>query len=105
MHGTATLANWLQQHMFACPSKKLLYIDCPGCGFQRSLIALIRGDILSCWSFYPPTLFIIPTLLFLILHLCFHLKHGAFILKCLYIVSAIVITANYTYKITTNHLL
>ncbi len=53
--------NWLQNHLLRCPFKYLTGIDCPGCGFQRSVLALIQGDIHKSFMLYPAT---IPLLLF-----------------------------------------
>lgn len=53
--------NWLQNHLLTCPFKYLTGIDCPGCGFQRSVIALIQGNLHKSLSLYPAT---IPLLLF-----------------------------------------
>ncbi|MGM9476785.1 DUF2752 domain-containing protein [Pedobacter sp. GSP4] len=50
------LVDWLQNHLIPCPFKALTGIDCPGCGFQRSFIALIQGDVSKSWSLYPPTI-------------------------------------------------
>jgi len=53
--------KWLQNHLLKCPFKALTGIDCPGCGFQRSVMQLIQGDFHSSFIMYPPT---IPLLLF-----------------------------------------
>jgi hypothetical protein len=53
--------HWLQNHLIPCPFKYLTGIDCPGCGFQRSVIALVQGDIQKSFALYPPA---IPLLLF-----------------------------------------
>jgi hypothetical protein len=53
--------NWLQNHLITCPFKYLTGIDCPGCGFQRSVLALIQGDLQKSFALYPPA---IPLLLF-----------------------------------------
>ena len=53
--------SWLQNHLIPCPFKYLTGIDCPGCGFQRSVIALIHGDLHKSFQLYPPA---IPLLLF-----------------------------------------
>ncbi|WP_246001891.1 DUF2752 domain-containing protein [Mucilaginibacter gracilis] len=50
--------------MIPCPLKKLTGFDCPGCGFQRSLIALLKGDVINSFYLYPATL---PILVFLAL--------------------------------------
>jgi len=53
--------NWLQNHLLRCPFKALTGIDCPGCGFQRSMIQLIQGNFQNSFALYPAT---IPLLLF-----------------------------------------
>ncbi|MEN0055245.1 MAG: DUF2752 domain-containing protein [Mucilaginibacter sp.] len=55
------LVHWLQNHLIACPFKYITGIDCPGCGFQRSVMALFQGDLQKSFTLYPPT---IPLLLF-----------------------------------------
>lgn len=52
--------HWLQGHLIPCPFKYLTGIDCPGCGFQRSVIVLIQGDLHKSFQLYPPA---IPLLL------------------------------------------
>jgi hypothetical protein len=53
--------NWLQNHLLPCPFKYLTGIDCPGCGFQRAVLALIQGDLHKSFILYPPA---IPLLMF-----------------------------------------
>ncbi len=42
-----------------CMSRRLVGIDCPGCGMTRSFIALAHGDVLGAWTYNPagPLLF------------------------------------------------
>jgi len=58
------LFNWLQNHLLPCPFKSLTGFDCPGCGFQRAFIFLIKGNLSESWQLYPPTIPIISLLLF-----------------------------------------
>jgi len=53
--------DWLQNHLLPCPFKYLTGVDCPGCGFQRSVIQLVQGNFHNSLSLYPAT---IPLLLF-----------------------------------------
>ncbi len=53
--------NWLQNHLLPCPFKYLTGIDCPGCGFQRSVMALMQGSFQKSFMLYPAA---IPLLLF-----------------------------------------
>ncbi|GGB28296.1 MULTISPECIES: DUF2752 domain-containing protein [Mucilaginibacter] len=55
--------HWLQGHLIPCPFKYLTGIDCPGCGFQRSVVALIQGDFQKSFFLYPAA---IPLILFFI---------------------------------------
>jgi len=53
--------NWLQNHLLPCPFKYVTGIDCPGCGFQRSVLALMQGNLHQSFIIYPPA---IPLLAF-----------------------------------------
>jgi hypothetical protein len=53
--------KWLQDHLLPCPFKYVTGIDCPGCGFQRAVMALIQGDVYKSFLFYPAG---IPLILF-----------------------------------------
>ncbi len=52
--------TWLQGHLLPCPFKYFTGIDCPGCGFQRSVVALMQGQLNTSLALYPAT---IPLLL------------------------------------------
>lgn len=97
--------TWLEQYMLTCPSKKWFLLDCPGCGLQRSLIALFKGDIAGSWEIYPPSVFVVATMAMLLFHLIFRLQHGALLLKVMFIITASAITVNYIYKISNHQLL
>lgn len=56
-------SSWLQRLLLPCPFKTLTGIDCPGCGFQRSLLALFNGNWAESYHLYPPT---IPLLIVLV---------------------------------------
>ncbi len=96
--------QWVERHLFACPSKKFLHIDCPGCGLQRSIIALLKGDLVSSLQFYPATIPILYTMLFLILHLKNQYQNGALILTRLYVFCTAIILIHYVYKIATHQI-
>lgn len=91
--------HWLEHHLLSCPFKSITGIDCPGCGFQRSVIALFKGDFLSSIKFYPPTIPFLGLLIFLLLHLKFDFKNGALVIKTMYILITAIIIINYIYKV------
>ncbi|HRW21715.1 MAG TPA: DUF2752 domain-containing protein [Bacteroidales bacterium] len=93
------MLDFWEKHMIPCPFKLLTGHDCPGCGMQRALIELLKGDIKSSFLHYPALIPIIIMFGFLFLHLKFNFKHGAQILKYLFILNAIMISVNYLYKL------
>lgn len=101
----SSVLHWLEQHFFACPFKQTFGVDCPGCGIQRSIVALFRGDLATSVKLYPATIPLIALLLFALLHIKFDFNKGAFLIKVLYSSVAIIILINYIYKILTNQLI
>lgn len=90
---------WLGEHLFSCPFKTHFGIDCPGCGLQRSVLALFRGDLIASFKFYPATIPLIFVLIFTIIHLKFDFKFGAQLIKIVFAGVAVIILINYIYKI------
>ena len=91
--------QWLKGFMFTCPSKKLLHVECPGCGFQRSFFALLEGDFLTSFQLYPATIPIVALLAFTALHLKYKYSFGALTIKYFFILIAVIILVFYIYKI------
>lgn len=58
------MSEGISQWMVPCPVKAWTGWDCPGCGFQRSLWALVQGDVAESWAHYPA---LIPFLITLVL--------------------------------------
>ena len=97
--------HWLEHNLLSCPIKQNFGIDCPGCGIQRSIVALFQGDFIQSFKLYPATIPIIALFTLTIVHLKFDLKNGAFFIKLLYIAITLIIVINYTYKIFTHQLI
>ncbi|MDB5130365.1 MAG: hypothetical protein JWR02_114, partial [Mucilaginibacter sp.] len=92
--------SWLQNHLLPCPFKYFTGIDCPGCGFQRSVIALIQGNLHQSLQLYPAA---IPLLMFFsygIADKYFKLDTAANIVKkTLFVVIGVVILISYALKL------
>ena len=97
--------HWIESNLLACPFKSFTGIDCPGCGIQRSIIAIFQGNFFSSVKFYPATLPIFALLGLTAIHLKLELKNGALLIKSLYIGITLIIIFNYIYKIFTNQLI
>jgi len=97
--------EWLKHHLMTCPSKQFFRVDCPGCGLQRSIIALLEGDLATSLRLYPATLPMLFCLFYTALHLKFKFKHGAAIIKGAYIFTSLIIVIFYVYKVFTHQLI
>jgi hypothetical protein len=91
--------DWLQRHLLTCPFKWLTGIDCPGCGFQRSFTALIKGNFQHSFVLYPATVPLLLLLLFSIADACFKIDTPKGIIKrTMFILCATVVVASYSLK-------
>ena len=93
------IADWLEKHSLPCFYKKLTGMDCPGCGAQRALIELIRGNIFTSFTLYPALIPLLVMVVFLCTHLVFKFKYGAKILQILFFINVFIITVSYIYKL------
>jgi hypothetical protein len=94
-----TLIQWLEEHSLQCFYVKYFGVHCPGCGFQRGLILLMKGELWASIKMYPP---LIPTLFmfgFLVLHLFQHFERGGAILKNSFIFVVSLMILNYFLKL------
>lgn len=93
------MLDWLEQHLLSCPIKSFYGIDCPGCGLQRSILLLLRGDVWASIQMYPATIPMISVLLIYLLHLKFELKWAPKMLVFLYSITGIIVLVHYVWKI------
>jgi Protein of unknown function (DUF2752) len=99
-----TMSTWdqivafIEQHLWTCPTKKYLNIDCPGCGFQRSFVHLLRGEWEASFALYPALVPILMMFLLLGLHLKYDFKHGALALRVLFAVNMVIVLVSYVIK-------
>lgn len=92
--------EWLLRYLITCPFKKFTGIDCPGCGFQRSVIALLQGDIMQSFAYYPATCLLLSSLLYIVLNHKFQFANYDSVKKWMVVASAVVIMSSYLIKIT-----
>ncbi len=56
------IISWLDAHQLPCLIKAVFKVECPTCGIQRSMVALLKGDFMNSIKLYPALL---PVLIFL----------------------------------------
>ena len=97
-----SIAGWLERNSLPCFYKKYLGIECPGCGMQRAIIELLRGNFIESLKAYPalvPTIFLLA---YLVLHIILKFEKGALILKISFIFTVSIIVINFILKLIIN---
>lgn len=84
--------------MLPCLNKKLFGIDCLGCGFQRSLLSVIKGDFVAAFNVYPAIFTLLLMAMFLLLHLKFKFKNSRKIIIIFATINVLIIVISYFIK-------
>lgn len=92
------IIQWLEENMMACHTKMITGLDCFGCGMQRSLIHLLKGELAESIAMYPALIPFIVMLLFLPVHLKWKVNNGALFLKVLFILNVALMVLNVVLK-------
>jgi len=87
-----------EDYFIPCPIKRKFGIDCPGCGLQRSIDAILEGDFYSSFICYPPTIPILLFFLFAAAAILFKFKNGLRYIHRFFYFNLILIGLNYAYK-------
>lgn len=93
------MIEWFENHMLPCPVYQLIGYECPGCGMQRAIIELMKGNLWESIINYPALLPLTFMFVFLFMHLKFDFTNGAKILKFVFILNAIIISLSYILKL------
>ena len=93
------IISWLEQRELPCLFKKYFHFDCPGCGFQRSIIALLKGDIAESFFMFPTTFALIIFFVFFFTNNKYQIAHRKIVLNVGLIFIFTVFTTSYLYKI------
>ncbi len=88
-----------ESFLLACIFKQFTGLDCPGCGFQRSFLALLKGNLSLSYQLYPPMLFILIACAYILIGKYCNLKNHENIKKGLIASCMAVITINYLFKL------
>ncbi len=88
----------LEKYMLPCLNKKLFGIDCLGCGMQRSISFLIKGEFASAFYMYPAIYPLSLLLLFSTLNIFIKFKNDTIIKTSLIVISVLTIIVNYIIK-------
>jgi len=69
-----------------------------GCGTQRSILALLEGDMALSISHFPALIPMVLMFVILVAHLIFKFKYGAEVLKWWFIATAGIALTNWSFN-------
>ncbi|HQW69969.1 MAG TPA: DUF2752 domain-containing protein [Flavobacterium sp.] len=90
----------MEEYMMPCMNKKIFGVECFGCGTQRSLALLLKGDFVGAFNMYPA---IFTTLLFFVvvgLHFIDKSRNYHKAIISLAVINAIIMVVSYFYRVT-----
>ncbi len=93
------LIDFLERNQMPCQWKSLTGIDCFGCGMQRSIIELLKGNIWESIQAFPALIPLIVSIFLLIVHLSFNFKRTLLYFKISIIFTFVLMFINFFYKL------
>jgi hypothetical protein len=66
----------LEDYMLPCFNKKLFGFDCMGCGLQRSIVLMLKGQFIDSFLMYPALYPMICFFVFLIFNSFIKIKYN-----------------------------
>lgn len=94
--------EWLESHQLPCLFKAIWGIECPGCGFQRALLFLMRGEWLASACTWPALLPLLAFILLAVLKISGVKKITGDLIKNVGFVCLIIILISYLLKLMIN---
>lgn len=97
------MLEWLESHQLSCIFRAVTGMICPGCGFQGSVLCLLRGDLLASFYSWPALLPFMAFLGLMILRISGLKKMNNSMLKSVGFFCLITILISYLLKLTTGN--
>ncbi|BAO77102.1 DUF2752 domain-containing protein [Winogradskyella sp. PG-2] len=88
----------LEDYMLPCMWKKTFNVECMGCGIQRSVSLILKGEFIAAFYMYPAIYTLIILFSFLLLHLKFKFKFGHKIILGLFVINISIIVVSFIIK-------
>lgn len=89
----------MEEFLFPCLNKQIFGIDCYGCGGQRSLLLLMKGDFSGALLMFPAIYPILILLGFVIFNFFYKFQYDYYIKIALILITAAVLAISYLIKI------
>ena len=86
--------------MLKCKFKTLTGLDCPGCGFQRSVVSMLDGNFVDAFIYWPMLFPLLAAAIFTSIYLVGKKAIFMSIAYKLYILSVVFLLVNWLLKMT-----
>ena len=93
------MLQWLSEHMLPCLFQENLGLPCPGCGLQRSAVALLQGRFWDSIQLYPALIPMIATLSWAILIQFVQWEKASKVTRLLAILTFSILLINYLFRL------
>jgi Protein of unknown function (DUF2752) len=90
----------LEKYMIPCLNKKIFGVDCIGCGTQRAIILILKGDYLKAYYMFPAIYTLLLFFGIIALHFIDKNRNYHKIIITLAIINALIMFVSYIYKMT-----
>lgn len=84
--------------MLPCFFKSIFGIECLGCGSQRAMILLLKGELFDSFKMYPALIPFIFCITFTAIHLKYNFKQGPRVIVASFVISTAIMIGNYSIK-------
>lgn len=85
--------------MIDCSWRSTFGIECPTCGFQRSVVLLFEGDVIGSIYMFPATIPFLICLVVASISIIGKFKNGPEWVVGLFSITVVLIVINYVFKI------
>ncbi len=89
----------MEEYLLPCLNKQLFGLECYGCGGQRSILLLLKGDFHAAFIMFPAIYPILILLGFVLFNLFYKFQYDYYIKIGLILLTGFVLITSYLYKI------
>jgi len=89
----------MEEYLLPCLNKQLFGLECYGCGGQRSVLLLLKGDFHGALLMFPAIYPILILLVFVLFNLFYKFQYDYYIKIGLILLTGFVLITSYLFKI------
>lgn len=93
----------IEDYMLPCLNKKMFGIECMGCGMQRSVLLIFKGEFSNAFHMYPAIFTLILLFTLVVINTFKNFRYSSKIITILAVLNGIIIITNFIFKTFINH--